>query len=366
MSAQQKLQKGRSLLSKAANEPDLLPLAMTSIHGALEDACRSWLSAPNIYSQHGIDVNNKHQASWKTLLDLASQYCGWSQQDVKYVSRMNYLRNQAAHGDGFKGTYKEVENYLNFVTKAIANDDKSTSTQSSTQKSQHKSQHKSTINRAYHTANNQTYKNRTYHQTSGSSPFYRQQVKSFTRKKPSFITSWLISTFASFFFSLILVYYTAESLGLYVSSESHTDSEKAIMTFIFLSVAGFCTGFLQWKLIKNRISRSWRWIIATTIGFVSPVIPIYIVILLLKPSFYETLEVMLNDNLSLKLAYIMSVLAICGAITGYFQWLVIRQQFSRAGWWIIASAIGHSLGFYFFAGITGFALPWIFDSKKAK
>ena len=358
MSAQQKLQKGRRLLSKAANEPDLLPLAMTSIHGALEDACRSWLSAPNIYQQHSIDVNNKHQASWKILLKLTPIYCGWSEQDVKYVSRMNYLRNQAAHGDGFKGTYEEVENYLSFVEKAIADGGKYTSTQASSRTSQNNQREK---NRAYRstsrqTARNKTQENRTHQQTSPSSPFYRQRTKGLAKKKPSFTISWFIATFASFFIGLISVYSTAESLGLYVSSESHTDYEKAIMTFIFLSVAGFCTGFLQWKLIKNRISYSWRWIIATTVGFVSPVIPI----------FYETIEVMLNDNLLLKLAYIMSVLAVCGAITGYFQWLVIRQQFSRAGWWIVASTIGHSLGFYFFAGIAGFTLPWIFRSKKAK
>ena len=48
MSVRQKLQKGRDHLNKAGNDPDLLGLALTSIHGALEDACRSWLAAPYV------------------------------------------------------------------------------------------------------------------------------------------------------------------------------------------------------------------------------------------------------------------------------------------------------------------------------
>ena len=48
------------------------------------------------------------------------RYCGWSEQDVKYVRRMNSLRNKAAHGEGFEGTRQDVEQYLSFVENAIA------------------------------------------------------------------------------------------------------------------------------------------------------------------------------------------------------------------------------------------------------
>ena len=102
MSVEEKLQKGRDRLNKAGNDPDLLGLALTSIHGALEDTCRNWLSAPAIKQQHGIDLQNKAEANWQNILELMPKYCGWSEQDVKYVRRMNALRNQAAHGDGFE------------------------------------------------------------------------------------------------------------------------------------------------------------------------------------------------------------------------------------------------------------------------
>lgn len=120
MSIQQKLDKGRGLLNKASNDPDLLGLALTSIHGALEDACRGWLDAPDIKQKHGKDVKNRGEASWQTLLELMPKHCGWSEQDVKYVAKMNSLRNKAAHGEGFAGTREELEMYLDYVEKAIA------------------------------------------------------------------------------------------------------------------------------------------------------------------------------------------------------------------------------------------------------
>lgn len=128
MSIQQKLEKGRTLLNKAGSDPDLLGLAMTSIHGALEDACRDWLDAPEIKQQHGKDVKNRAEASWQTLLELMQKHCSWSEQDVKYVAKMNSLRNKAAHGDEFTGTRQELEQYLSYVEKAIAQHNPHTAT----------------------------------------------------------------------------------------------------------------------------------------------------------------------------------------------------------------------------------------------
>ena len=131
MSVEEKLQKGRDRLNKAGNDPDLLGLALTSIHGALEDTCRNWLSAPAIKQQHGIDLQNKAEANWQNILELMPKYCGWSEQDVKYVRRMNALRNQAAHGDGFEGTRQDIEQYLSYVEKAIAKSGEFTSSETS-------------------------------------------------------------------------------------------------------------------------------------------------------------------------------------------------------------------------------------------
>ena len=120
MPTQKKLQRGRDLFDRAKNDSDLLGLALTSIHGALEDACRNWLSTPGIKQQHGIDVQNKAEASWRNILELMPQYYGWSEQNVRYVRKMNGLRNQAAHGEEFEGTRQDLEQYLSYVENAIA------------------------------------------------------------------------------------------------------------------------------------------------------------------------------------------------------------------------------------------------------
>ena len=48
------------------------------------------------------------------------KHCGWSDRDVRYVRKMNSLRNKAAHGDRFESTRQDVEQYLSFVENAIA------------------------------------------------------------------------------------------------------------------------------------------------------------------------------------------------------------------------------------------------------
>jgi hypothetical protein len=120
MSIQEKLNDGRDCLRKAVNEPMLLSNALTAIHGALEDACRSWLSAPNLKSQHGVDVQDLSQSSWQVLLKLMPQYCGWRQSDVRYVAKMNSLRNKTAHGSRLESSHSDIEKYLTFVEGAIA------------------------------------------------------------------------------------------------------------------------------------------------------------------------------------------------------------------------------------------------------
>lgn len=137
MSIEHKLARGRKILSKAGNEPELLSPALTAIHGALEDACRGWLAAPEIKRQHGIDVLDNSQASWKVLLDLMEKHGGWSKNELRYVAKMNSLRNDTAHGNEFTGTYQQVEQYLQFVQKAIANGGELTSDSHRTSTAQH-------------------------------------------------------------------------------------------------------------------------------------------------------------------------------------------------------------------------------------
>ena len=53
----------------------------------------------------------------------------------------------------------------------------------------------------------------------------------------------------------------------------------------------------------------------------------------------ETLQMSYGSLLSW-----VGVVALGGAVTGTLQWLVLRGQVSRAGWWVLASTVGWGLG----------------------
>jgi hypothetical protein len=58
--------------------------------------------------------------------------------------------------------------------------------------------------------------------------------------------------------------------------------------------------------------------------------------------------IMVDFGLSATIGTICGI--VFGVITGFFQWLVLRRYLSRAGWWIVASAVGWAVGI---------ALGWI-------
>ena len=67
------------------------------------------------------------------------------------------------------------------------------------------------------------------------------------------------------------------------------------------------------------------------------------------------------------------VMAVAGASLGIAQWLVLRRQVSRAGWWVLASTVGLAVGVLFsvaagviYAPITGGVLVWLLRQLAVK
>jgi TM2 domain-containing membrane protein YozV len=125
-SAKKKLADGRLALAKAGNDPDLLGLALTKIHSALEDACRAWLSVTEVARHHQLDVQSRARVSWKEIFELMPRYYQWSAKEVEYVRRLNGLRNQAAHREGFQGTRQDLEDYASYVENLLAREQQPT------------------------------------------------------------------------------------------------------------------------------------------------------------------------------------------------------------------------------------------------
>jgi Bacterial SH3 domain len=115
-SAIEKLELGLQRLAKAGDDPDLLGLALQSIHGALEDTFREQLAAdPHMPSDQREAVLDPKRVQWKDLLDAMQLYGNLSVQDRELIWRANGQRTRVAHGGRYNGTRAELARYASLV-----------------------------------------------------------------------------------------------------------------------------------------------------------------------------------------------------------------------------------------------------------
>lgn len=88
------------------------------------------------------------------------------------------------------------------------------------------------------------------------------------------------------------------------------------------AAVGAAVGTAQWLLLRKHFSRAGWWVLATTAGF----------------ALFGAVGNILDAEINLVLAF-----AMVGSVIGIIQWLVLRQHFSQAGWWVVASALAFSV-----------------------
>ncbi len=112
-----------------------------------------------------------------------------------------------------------------------------------------------------------------------------------------------------------------------------------------LVVAGFMIGVLQWVVLRQRLTQTGWWVLASAAGWAGGWA---IAIAPVSPEFGFLTGTVL------------------GAALGTTQWLFLRRHFHRAGWWIVVSALGWTAGLTLLSGpllvgavagaVTGIAL----------
>ena len=112
---------------------------------------------------------------------------------------------------------------------------------------------------------------------------------------------------------------------------------RAIPGIIVGAVAGAVAGFLQWLVLRRQVKRGGWWILASAVGwavtwahFMGGLGVVYE--FTLRTPGYELMLLMIGAWL------------VGGTVTGGLQWLVLRGQFFRAGWWLATSALSWSVG----------------------
>lgn len=121
-SAETKLALGKKRLRTAADE-DALGMALTAIHGALEDYLRFWLhDHPHAPSTLKLSALERSIVTWRELRAGLSQYAApdaLTQELERLIPVFNARRQDVAHGGSYEGTAAELEMYAQLVERAV-------------------------------------------------------------------------------------------------------------------------------------------------------------------------------------------------------------------------------------------------------
>jgi len=86
------------------------------------------------------------------------------------------------------------------------------------------------------------------------------------------------------------------------------------------AVLGASVGIAQWLILRREVSRAGWWVLASTVtvGFA-----------------VGAAGAVLDEGVGSALGGV-----VLGASVGIAQWLILRREVSRAGWWVLASTVG--------------------------
>lgn len=94
------------------------------------------------------------------------------------------------------------------------------------------------------------------------------------------------------------------------------------------AVLGVVVGIGQWLILRQHFEKAGWWILVTALGTAMVMVGVAII--------------------TRVIAHPGIVLIVMGAISGSVvatgQWLILRQHFGRAGWWILSTALGGCTG----------------------
>lgn len=158
------------------------------------------------------------------------------------------------------------------------------------------------------------------------------------------LLSWILLSAIGWIIGLTIGVYLAALAEINIGSSGLGQ----LLGYLILGAGlGSVVGLAQWLVLRGQVSRAGWWILASAAGIVVAYGPGIAIVA-------DTLE-MSRNFLGLLGWVLVGILG--GAITGIFQWFVLRGQVSRAGWWVLASALGWGLSM-----LVGFSSYWTWRS----
>ena len=135
---------------------------------------------------------------------------------------------------------------------------------------------------------------------------------------------------------LILGVSVAYSVGDVVGFAVSFGLAKVVVAVVVGTVVGAPLGIAQWLVLRRQISRAGWWVLATSVGVA------------------VTLVVGVSDR---EIGWfdlgLLARLAVLVVPLGISQWLVLRRQIPRAGWWMLATIVGVTVTFAVVGAVDG-------------
>ncbi len=126
----------------------------------------------------------------------------------------------------------------------------------------------------------------------------------------------------------------------------HSD-DSPLVVFALLILSGLFIGFGQWIILRTRVVKSGKWMLATTLGLPLGFFCGFMVVAF-SPDFYVT------DWVA---TWVISIVA--GSIMGALQWRALHSKLTGSLPWIVASALGWGIAI----NLSGFLfLTSLFDA----
>ena len=173
-----------------------------------------------------------------------------------------------------------------------------------------------------------------------------------------FWLQWVLASMLGFAVGAAMGNAVANSIPPMTCTQSSSDSlidrltnipciQPSLGLVLIVIILGLAGGFMQWLVLRRRISGTGWWVPASTLGF-----PVALV---------------MADG-AMRLVGIPSPIllgVLFGILSGILPWLVLRRQVARAGWWVPAHLLGSLVGgamgivaFHVMALIGFYQFPW--------
>jgi len=132
----------------------------------------------------------------------------------------------------------------------------------------------------------------------------------------------------AWFLASVLGYGMGAILGFsFIYNLSPTDTFDATRDILSGAVMGAAGGYFQWMVLTQRLGGTGLWGLASALGFGS--------------AMAASAAANPDDNPAMAGLLIVSVFGVVG---GILQWLILRRNVPRAGWWLLANLLGSLVG----------------------